>query len=382
MPSKGSQFEVRNWKLVNTTTEADAREAFQKLVDLDTDKMLKDWACQPTYKSIPMTKTLGMLSAGNSGRRFSNFYHWQDRSRVDKPMHGGGILPNIHKVLERWKKRPEGAEVAKRRLRKWHPTFNEAALLYKVAERSSAFMSVAMFPPSISKYFCDRLQPHAVLDMSAGWGDRLAGFLASPSVDAITLIEPRASAAPNYRAEAKLAARAGHKKKLRIMTDGAENAMPKLVKEGAQFDLIITSPPYFSRELYDPSSKNAHLQVANKYGTSQEYLEGFLFPVAAAAAKCLSKTGVLALNIDDNEKHGVKICAPLLKFMKKQAGIEFVGTMALRKEHTKNSTNLDPEREASDAKYCEPIYCWARTGFASTARRLLKQQSSLPVQRD
>lgn len=363
-------FTVRNGKLVCTTTRDEAIQALHELADMDSSALYKGsvvWT--PTHNSksktgllTPTPTRLGLLEPTKKGKNFSNYFSWRDRAAVEKPGH-----VTIHKILERWRQNPESGRKAMQRVQKYAPNRHGEDLLFYAARLGSSFMSVNTFPPSVSKYFADALGSKRVLDFSAGWLDRLAGFLAAPSVQSITLIEPRPSAA-GYAQEMTQIARKELKRAvtLKVHVAGAEVAMPKMagrsLDKGAKFDLIISSPPYFNLEHYDTSSKNAKLQVMATCANNQEYLDKFLFPVADAATKLLTPGGVLVINIDDNSHRKVDVCGPLVQHMQKKKDVTLVGTMGLRKNVLVNSM---PNSVAG--KRGEPVYIWCR-GSEATAK--------------
>ena len=68
----------------------------------------------------------------------------------------------------------------------------------EVLRCETAGFSVTQWSAHAAKAVATLLGARTVLDFSAGWGDRLAGFLAAPLVHSITLIEPRARACEAY----------------------------------------------------------------------------------------------------------------------------------------------------------------------------------------
>jgi hypothetical protein len=370
-------FTVRHGKLVCTTTRDEAVKALHDLANMDSSTLYKGgqpWT--PTHNSksktgllTPTPGKLGLLEPKKTGRDFSNFFSWRDRARVDKPGH-----VNIHKLLERWRKNPESGRKAMQRVQKYAPNRRGEDLLFYAARMGSSFMSVNMFPPGVSKFFADALGSKRVLDFSAGWLDRLAGFLAAPSVQSITLIEPRPSAAKYAQEMVQIARKElKHAVQLKMHVTGAEKIMPKMTQK---FDLIISSPPYFHLEQYDVDSKNAKLQVMATCSNNQEYLDKFLFPVVDAATKLLTHGGVLVINIDDNSHRKVDVCGPLVHHMQQKQGMSLVGTMGLRKNVLVNSM---PNSVAG--RRGEPVYIWCR-GSDATARSVraaLTQGKTLPL---
>ena len=94
------------------------------------------------------------------------------------------------------------------------------------------------------KALCDRLSARTVCDSSGGWGDRLTGFLASPSVKEITVIEPRRAACDAFQRQLE---DAGVSKKLTVLHGPAEVMMEDVAGD---IDLFLTSPPYLPSERY------------------------------------------------------------------------------------------------------------------------------------
>lgn len=378
-------FTVRDHKLVCLTTRAEAIEALHDLANSANLGLYKnDRSWTPTHNSksatgihTPTPKKMGMLDTKKTGKIFSNFFSWRDRANVDKP---GSV--NINKLLEKWRKDPERAHVAMRRVQKYVPNKHGNDLMYRAARLGSSFMSVNMFPPAVAKFFADTLQSKHVLDFSAGWLDRFTGFLAAPSVQSITLIDPRPSVAVYAKQMAKIARKELKRSiQYKVYTTGAEVIMPKMAARHERFDLIMTSPPYFNLEEYDVSSKNAKLQVMATCSNSKEYLDKFLFPVMDAAVKLLSERGCLAINIDDNHRRGVNVCGPLIKHMQAKKDVTLVGTVALRKNVLVGSTPT-----STPGKKGEPFYIWCRGGEANAKairdafQKPRGETKSLPIQ--
>ena len=57
----------------------------------------------------------------------------------------------------------------------------------------------SQFKPSIAKAFYDYFKSENVLDFSAGWGDRLAGFYCGETTKHYVGIDPNSKNHPNYK---------------------------------------------------------------------------------------------------------------------------------------------------------------------------------------
>jgi tRNA1(Val) A37 N6-methylase TrmN6 len=91
-----------------------------------------------------------------------------------------------------------------------------------------------------------------ILDFSAGWGDRLAGFYASETGEYYLGIDPRKENHSIYEEQAKFYSEHlgffEHEKKSDFICEPAEDV--DLSKYENFFDIAFTSPPYFNVERY------------------------------------------------------------------------------------------------------------------------------------
>ena len=288
------------------------------------------------------------------GQKFSNFFHWRDRSRTAKPKQR-----SAQEMLERHLAGNRVITRAMARLRKRMPRKNIDQLTWEAIRCNSAVLSVTQFPAHVAWSAAKMTEAQTVLDFSGGWGDRLTGFLAAATPD-ITVVEPRASACTAYLQQAAAVQSPGTT--LRILCGCALRQCSAMEAAGRRFDLILTSPPYFNSELYD---KAGELQVHNRFGTTEEFCKGFLFPVLCHCLSMLSEDGILMLNIDDNHAKEISICKPVLDYVESLTAFRFVGTVGLAKHQGGRMGSSTPGLRA------EPIFVWARAGAAAAARSRL-----------
>ena len=110
----------------------------------------------------------------------------------------------------------------------------------------------SQFKPSVSKVLYDKFDSKNVLDFSAGWGDRLAGFYASEMGEYYLGIDPRKENHPIYEEQTEFYDK--HRtmfepeKKSEFICEPAEDV--DLSKYKNFFDIAFTSPPYFNVERY------------------------------------------------------------------------------------------------------------------------------------
>jgi len=135
----------------------------------------------------------------------------------------------------------------------------------------------------------------AILDFSAGWGDRL--FSAAISGRKYIGLDPNAN---NRRIYKDIIAELGDSSKQRVITTGAEyldnqdlaSAMTELGI--SKFDLIFTSPPYYDYEIY-----SAGAQSITNYSRFETWLTYFLFYVILKYVPYLRHGGYVGIYIQD-----------------------------------------------------------------------------------
>ena len=148
-----------------------------------------------------------------------------------------------------------------------------------------------------------------VLDISAGWGDRLLAALAK-NLDSYLAFDPNASLQPGYRAmidefmESK-------KDQYKVIDAPFESA--EAILEGREFDLIFTSPPYFDLEVFTTEGEQSIIT----HSTFDKWMVHFLFKSLYIAWKSLAPDGNMVIHIDDFskglEKH--RIIEPMVLFV-------------------------------------------------------------------
>ena len=148
-----------------------------------------------------------------------------------------------------------------------------------------------------------------VLDISAGWGDRLLAALAK-NLDSYLAYDPNASLQPGYRAmidefmESK-------KDQYKVIDAPFESAEANL--EGREFDLIFTSPPYFDLEVFTTEGEQSIIS----HSTFDKWMVNFLFKSLYIAWKSLASDGNMVIHIDDFSKGAEKhrIIEPMVLFV-------------------------------------------------------------------
>lgn len=343
------QVDPRTRQLFYPHSEERVREDFEALRGLSVDDMVD---CETPFVSrhqghCPMPSKRFLFKTLRTGQMLAEYHHWRDRAATSTKWR-----KSARHTLAHWARHPEVVAQGRRRLVRAGMADNDN-LLTRLLATNSALMTMTHFRATVSKCLCDLTRARSVLDFSAGWGDRLTGFLAAESVTHITLIDPRAS---SIAACKKQHAFVRSSKTLRTLERGAEQALPGMAS--ASVDLIVTSPPYLDLEEYGPTEQESRGQVRTFASTSREYLDRFLYPVLSECARVLRPGGgLLALNIDDHTEAGVRVCREALQHLR-GLRLELVGTCGLRKAA---GFGAGQQRgRAVPAVRAEPVYLFCR----------------------
>ena len=175
------------------------------------------------------------------GQLFTDFYQWKERVATgDTGTHNLSVIealtPSRDAAKEQKRRGILGKLLKDKKGRERHET-PLSALMY-LCQQPRQWKAYA------AKAISDRLCARTVCDSSGGWGDRLTGFLAAPSVKEITVIEPRRAACDAFKRQLE---DAGVDKDLTVLNGPAEVMMEDVAGD---IDLFLTSPPYVFSERY------------------------------------------------------------------------------------------------------------------------------------
>jgi hypothetical protein len=163
-----------------------------------------------------------------------------------------------------------------------------------------------------------------ILDISAGWGDRLIAAIGHQA-------ERYLAFDPNERL------RAGHSKiQETFQADPKRYTVRYQPFETAdigneKFDLIFTSPPYFDLEVYDTNVSTATNQSISQYNGFEQWLISFLFRSLLNAWKHLEVGGNMVIHISDFDSGRKTIVEPMVMFvLSRCSGAKFDGVIGTR----------------------------------------------------
>lgn len=249
------------------------------------------------------------------------------------------------------------------------------------------------FKPQVAKTIFDfvlsrtKSNKKSILDISMGWGDRLAGFYCSNALFYMGT-DPNPSVYNVYKQQCK---------DYELMLSGEEPIITIFQKEvkghlyegfrcigksgkevvcynapaedildvikSNKFDCIFTSPPYFSTELYDEGGDDWKQSWA-RYPEYDNWWNKFYKPVLTACYESLSDTGSMMLNIMDPtvKTERYKTCDQMVDHIISLGG-KFDGQIGMRiKQRPKNIKTSDLKKHLSTT-YIENIWCFSKNGF-------------------
>lgn len=198
-------------------------------------------------------------------------------------------------------------------------------------------------PTEAKRLYCTLAPKKGVLDFSAGWGGRCLGAMAYgvPYIG----IDANVNMKPTYERMIKT---------LEPVSDVTMAFQPSETVDFSTFtyDLVFTSPPYFTLEEYENMPE---------YGSKEGFLDKFFRPVVVNAWKHLDRSGHMALNMPKEMYDAVKGILP--KVWKRIQ-------MPISNRHPTNAVTGRAIGEKDSKARSETIYVWKKAG--STTRKVKK----------
>jgi len=235
----------------------------------------------------------------------------------------------------------------------------------------------SQFKPNAAKALYDYFDVKNVLDFSAGWGDRLAGFYASMNTELYVGIDPRKENHPIYEEQSKYYANQlgffETEKKAEFHCSPAEEFDFDQYKD--TFDIIFTSPPYFNVERYSYDDTQSWVRYKNIDQWNQNFLQRSIENMWGS----LRSGGKLCVNISDvnassqgKKKGWLSICDPMNEFIDTFKDSDYLGCIGMEMATRPNcigvgnavesgESNREPEMiKRFDGKFCEPVWVWEK----------------------
>ena len=304
----------------------------------------------------------------NAGNNSSNHFQQKNRWSVD-----GAVSPGPQRTWENEKFMTSlmGSAYSLKM-----PKINRNVLRTMIGLRKYI---CAQFKPNVAKVLYDKLGSKNILDFSAGWGDRLAGFYASETSEYYVGIDPRKENHPIYNEQSEFydthRTMFEPKKKVEFICSPAEEV--DFTKYNDTFDTVFTSPPYFNVERYSYDDTQSWV----KYKEINEWNEQFLQRTLKNLWCSLKSNGYLLVNISDvysnskwsTDRGWLEICNPMNNFLSTFSDSEYQGCIGMELAKRPNSGGagtakskdyteeaLKKAEETKDKTFCEPIWIWRK----------------------
>ena len=235
----------------------------------------------------------------------------------------------------------------------------------------------SQFKPNVAKIIYDMFESENILDFSAGWGDRLAGFYASEHGKHYVGIDPRKENHTLYEKQAKFYDKHlgffEHERKSEFYCSPAEDF--DFTQYEDYFDLVFTSPPYFSVERYSYDDTQSWV----RYKDINDWNKDFLQTTLGNLWGSIKSGGYLLVNISDvytnskwsTERGWLEICNPMNDYLSKLGEYQGCIGMEMAKRPNSGGAGTAKTYEGSvwtekslankqDKKFCEPIWVWKK----------------------
>jgi DNA modification methylase len=237
----------------------------------------------------------------------------------------------------------------------------------------------AQFKPNVAKIFYEMFKAKTVLDFSMGWGDRLAGFYASDCTEHYVGLDPRKENHPIYEQQKEF-----YEKHLGFFENDKTSEFHispsedfDFSKWNEYFDVVFTSPPYFSVERYSYDDTQSWV----RYKNIDDWNTNFLHKTLEKIIPTVKKGGIIAINIADvytnakwsTDRSWLEICNPMNDYLTSK-GLTYEGcigqAMARRPNSGGAGTAKDTEQyseeriqeseESKDKLFSEPIWIFSK----------------------
>ena len=389
-------IDSEEWEHIKTTFDKDdVKESMAKVAmtypppfqDIEEDK------CITSFNKLKGTWVYDLLKEGEWFGRTETEYKWpltfKDSYWYIKRVNTGNESSNYFQQENRWS---VDGTISPGPLRTWKTekfmtTLMGAAYTLKFPKIDKGTLRTML---GLRKYICSQFKPNAakalydyfdvknVLDFSAGWGDRLAGFYASLNTELYVGLDPRVENHPIYHKQAqyydKLLTMFENEKKVFFHTEPAEDF--DYSEYDDTFDIVFTSPPYFNVERYSYDDTQSWV----RYKTINDWNKDFLHKAIEKMWPSIRSGGKLCINISDvnasskgqSSKGWQKICDPMNDFIQTFPDSKYLGAIGMEMASRPNSigagtgvesgeSNRKPEMlKEFNGKFCEPIWIWEK----------------------
>ena len=388
------EIDEKEWEYIKTTFEKqDVRESLAK-VAMTYPPPYMDISKKDAYRDLQKLKGMkhtDILVDGEWFAREGTEYRYdltyEGKQQYFRRLNAGNDSSNYFQQANRWS---VDGTIAPGPIRTWEShkfmtTLIGSAYSLKLPKiDKGSFRTMiglrkyicSQFKPNVSKVLYDKLRSENVLDFSAGWGDRLAGFYCGDTTKHYVGIDPNTNNHPSYKKQVEF-----YKKHQTFFEEDKE---VDLICEPAEdvdyseyenhFDTIFTSPPYFNVEKYSDEDTQSYI----RYQDIDSWNKNFLHKALGKMIPTLKEGGILAINIADvynpksKNKEYYQICNPMNDFLQSK-GLKYKGCIGMEMTKRFNSGGAgnakseyfdehlkEKTKETQDIAFGEPIWIWEK----------------------
>ena len=389
-------IDEQEWEHIKTTFDKDdVKESMAKVAMTYPPPFqdIEEGKCITSFNKLKGTWVYDLLKEGEWFGRTETEYKWpltfKDSHWYIKRVNTGNESSNYFQQENRWS---VDGTISPGPLRTWKTekfmtTLMGAAYTLKFPKIDKGTLRTML---GLRKYICSQFKPNAakalydyfdvknVLDFSAGWGDRLAGFYASLNTELYVGLDPRVENHPIYHKQAqyydKLLTMFENEKKVFFHDSPAEDF--DYSEYDDTFDIVFTSPPYFNVERYSYDDTQSWV----RYKTINDWNKDFLHKAIEKMWPSIRSGGKLCVNISDvnasskgqSSKGWQQICDPMNDFIQTFPDSKYLGAIGMEMASRPNSigagtgvesgeSNRKPEMlKEFNGKFCEPIWIWEK----------------------
>jgi hypothetical protein len=325
----------------------DAIKDFEKLKNEDCLKLLKEGEFFHRYE-YEFAFNDYYISSSLSGLKSSNYFNFEARMECDSI--------NSPSPVRTWASHKFRNGMLKALFSLKLKEVNPDAFRTCISMRKYI---ASQFRPSTAKCIYELFGAKNILDFSSGWGDRLAGFMASEGTVSYTGIDPNDKLFEGYMEQIRTFNKG---KKVNMINSPAED-VPDADLGG--YDFIFTSPPYFNIERYNHDDT----QSFKRYKKIDIWLENFLFPTIIKCWNSLEDGGIIAVNIGDvYSGHQInKICDPMNKCFSDLDGASYLGCIGYRMQKRIRS------KSDQSGVFGEPIWIWGKNSDYESIDEIIEE---------
>jgi hypothetical protein len=185
-----------------------------------------------------------------------------------------------------------------------------------------------------------------MLDISAGWGDRLLAAC-SRNIN-YTGCDPNSKLVSVYE---KIIAENGDCKKQEVMCYPFEDQW----ENDKKYNFLLSSPPFFNLEIYS----DEQTQSSSRYNTIEKWLNGFLKPSLAKCACLLENGSPVILHLSDvidfkNPSKSIVFVEDIIMFCIKELHWKFIGNYGFAIQDIKKKSESSEQRQLKDESKLNP----------------------------